>query len=62
MVAGNFDLSGEQLEAIAAEIKEKNQLYQAKYFQDLKVKDPESLTDRTREANARYNKNCMTRP
>jgi len=57
MVAGNFDLSGEQLEAIAAEIKEKNRLYQAKYSQDLKAKDPESLTVRMREANARYNKN-----
>lgn len=57
MVVGNFDLSDEQLEAIAAEIKEKNRLYQANYYQHLRAQDPEGLTARTREASARYNKN-----
>lgn len=54
MVAGDFDLSAEQLEAIAADIKEKNRLYQANYYQNLNAQDPEGLAARMRESNARY--------
>ena len=57
MVAGRFDLSDEQLEAIAVEIKEKNRLYHVKYYQDLKARDPESINVRARESGARYRKN-----
>lgn len=54
MVAGDFDLSGEQLEVIAAEIKEKNRLYHVKYYQHLLAEDPEGVKARMREADARY--------
>lgn len=30
-VSGNFDLSAEQLQAIAAEVKEKNRVYHAEH-------------------------------
>lgn len=57
MVLGDFDLSAEQLEALAADIREKNRLYQANYYQNLKTQDPEGLAARMREADLRYRQN-----
>jgi hypothetical protein len=42
-VSGNFDLSAEQLEAIAAEVKEKNRIYQAECGAAQRVRFPERL-------------------
>lgn len=57
MVAGNFDLSGEQLDIIAAEIKEKNRVYQANYHQLELALNPEGLKDRQRKADVSYREN-----
>ena len=57
MVAGHFDLSGEQLEAIAVKVKEKTRSWHLKYYQDRKAQDPKGLKARTREIHARYRKN-----
>lgn len=56
-ISGNFDLSGEQLEAIAAEIKEKNRVYQANYHQLERALNPEGLEERQRKAEVRYREN-----
>jgi hypothetical protein len=64
-VAGNFDLSDEQLEAMAAEIKERSRVYQAEYraenpeyhrdyYQLEKARDPEKVKERQRKATERY--------
>ncbi len=57
-VAGKFDLSPEQLEAIVAEIKEKkrsyNQLSHASCYQTLKVEDRDHLRDTARKVHAKY--------
>ena len=57
MILGDFDLTGEQLEHIAAEVKEKNRLYHINYYQNMKAADPEGLSARQREADVRYRNN-----
>jgi len=52
-VEGNFKLSSEQYEAIAAAIKEKNRKYRAKYYQVQKARDPEKARERERESRQR---------
>ena len=55
-VNGNFDLSAEQLEAVAADIKEKNRLYRkqhneqysSKHYYEQKAQDPEGVAARSR--------------
>jgi hypothetical protein len=42
-VSGNFDLSAEQLEAIAAATAEKNRVYQAEYGANQRAKSPERV-------------------
>lgn len=56
-VAGNFDLTPEQIEAIAAEVKEKNRLYHVEYYKKMKEEDPEGLKARMAEADKRYREN-----
>ncbi len=63
-VAGNFDLSPEQLDAVAADIKEKNRLYRKQYnkqygsnhYYDQKAQDPEGVAARTRAKYDRFKK------
>jgi rubrerythrin len=57
MVCGNFDLTREQLEAIAAEVREKNRLYHIDYYQKMRAEDLEGLRARMREADVRYREN-----
>lgn len=54
MVLGDFDLSPEQLEDIAAEIKEKNRLYLVDYYIQRRETDYEGLRETARRADARY--------
>lgn len=53
-VSGKIDLSGEQLEALAAEIKESTRLYHSDYYQNLKATDPEKLRVQHADAYASY--------
>jgi Zinc-finger of C2H2 type len=55
-VAGNFDLSSEQLEAVAAAIKEKNRSYQAEYQRSQRAKSPDRVRALQRGKNRRYQK------
>ncbi|CAN9350910.1 unnamed protein product [Alternaria alternata] len=54
MVCGNFDVTPEEREAIAAKVKEKNRIYQANYHKLEKVHCPEKVKARMQKANARY--------
>ena len=51
-VNGNFGLSAEQLEALAADTKEKTRLYQAEYDRSRYAKDPEFFRAKSREVHA----------
>ncbi|KAK2014937.1 HSP70-domain-containing protein [Colletotrichum eremochloae] len=53
MVAGNFDLSTEQLETIAAEVREKNRQYHKVNYQRRKVEDREGLREEWTRAHAK---------
>jgi hypothetical protein len=53
-VDGDFNLSAEALEAIAAEIAEKNRLYQVDYRLAERARSPERVRARQREKNHRH--------
>jgi hypothetical protein len=53
-VSGNFDLSAEQLEAIAAATAEKNRVYQAEYGANQRAKSPERVRALQRKKNERH--------
>jgi hypothetical protein len=56
-VHANLDLSAEQLETIAAEIKEKNRIYQANYHRTQRALEPERVKERQNRAAVRFKKN-----
>lgn len=53
-VSGNFDLSAELLEAIAAEVKKKNRVYQAEYGAARRVWSPERVRTLQRKWNETF--------
>ena len=53
-VAGNFDLSKEQLEALAAETKEKTRLNDRNYYAERRATDPEGLKAQKAAAATRH--------
>jgi hypothetical protein len=53
-VSDNFDLSAEQLEAIAAEVKEKNRVYQAEYGAAQRARSPERVRTLQRKKNKTF--------
>lgn len=52
-VSGNFDLTGEQLEEMAAVIKEKNRVYQVDYGQSQRARSPDRMKAVSRRNNKR---------
>jgi hypothetical protein len=58
MVAGDFDLSAKQLEAIVATVKKKNRVYQADYYQRQVIENRDGLRARQRENELRFRQNA----
>ena len=54
-VPGDFDLSREQLEEMAAVIKEKNSVYRVGYHRNRKVNEPEKIRAQTCAATLKHN-------
>ncbi len=61
-IAGRFDLSGEELEALAVDVKERNRRYNALYYQREKQVHPERLKERQREHDLNYRINSHDKP
>jgi len=56
-VAGDFDLSSEQLEEMAAVVKEKARAYMAEYHRRARLEDPVRLRERQRVNQTNFDKN-----
>ena len=59
MVEGNFDLSAEQLETIAAEVKEKNCNDMTGYYKKQSARNPEHVKQRHAKARQCMKKNSL---
>jgi hypothetical protein len=59
-VRGDFDLSADQLEAIAAEAKENTHLYMADYHRTERERSAERVNAKQREADARRSSKLST--
>jgi hypothetical protein len=58
-VAGDLDLTEEQLETLAAEVKEKNWVYHADYYQREVTENYDNLRARQRKADLRFKQNAL---